>query len=570
MSEPQKHTLAAMLENSNRLYPDNIALSFVGGQPYRFSEVYAWVKNITSFLASRGIKKGDRIAILSQNMPNWGITYLAVTSMGAIAVPILTDFNENEIRKILDHSESSAIITSHRLAQKLKNSLPECLKTVIIADDFSLADRELLQSTGTVTVVRTSGEWLMDIGNEPAVNDPAEEDIAAILYTSGTTGNPKGVMLTHKNLVSNAINTGHIQKVTSDDIMLSVLPLPHTYECTIGLIIPVMNGASVWYIEKPPTAAVLIPAMQKVRPTMMLTVPLIIEKVYRLQVLPKIQGSAIMRSLFGIPFFRRQIHKIAGKKLYKTFGGNLHFFGIGGAKLAADAEQFLRDARFPYAIGYGLTETAPLLAGCSPALTRFRSTGFSLPGQQLKIDNPDPVTGEGEILARGPNIMRGYYKDEEQTKKVFTDDGWFRTGDLGTMDQDNYLYIRGRLKNMVLGPSGENIYPEEIESVINKQSMVLESIVYDMRGSLVARVHLNYEELGKYYGDVKESAKNMQLQMSELVNEKLNEIKQKVNNEVNKFSRINKIIEQQSPFEKTPTQKIKRFLYQKQEEPGRS
>jgi long-chain acyl-CoA synthetase len=570
MSEPQKHTLAAMLENSNRLYPDNIALSFVGGQPYRFSEVYAWVKNITSFLASRGIKKGDRIAILSQNMPNWGITYLAVTSMGAIAVPILTDFNENEIRKILDHSESSAIITSHRLAQKLKNSLPECLKTVIIADDFSLADRELLQSTGTVTVVRTSGEWLMDIGNEPAVNDPAEEDIAAILYTSGTTGNPKGVMLTHKNLVSNAINTGHIQKVTSDDIMLSVLPLPHTYECTIGLIIPVMNGASVWYIEKPPTAAVLIPAMQKVRPTMMLTVPLIIEKVYRLQVLPKIQGSAIMRSLFGIPFFRRQIHKIAGKKLYKTFGGNLHFFGIGGAKLAADAEQFLRDARFPYAIGYGLTETAPLLAGCSPALTRFRSTGFSLPGQQLKIDNPDPVTGEGEILARGPNIMRGYYKDEEQTKKVFTDDGWFRTGDLGTMDQDNYLYIRGRLKNMVLGPSGENIYPEEIESVINKQSMVLESIVYDMRGSLVARVHLNYEELGKYYGEVKESAKNMQLQMSELVNEKLNEIKQKVNNEVNKFSRINKIIEQQSPFEKTPTQKIKRFLYQKQEEPGRS
>ena len=192
MSEPQKHTLAAMLENSNRLYSDKIALSFVGGQPYRFSEVYAWVKNITSLLASRGIKKGDRIAILSQNMPNWGITYLTVTSMGAIAVPILTDFNENEIRKILDHSESSAIITSHRLAQKLKNSLPECLKIVILADDFSLADRELLQSTGTVTVARTSGEWLMDIENEePAVNDPAEEDIAAILYTSGTTGIPR-------------------------------------------------------------------------------------------------------------------------------------------------------------------------------------------------------------------------------------------------------------------------------------------------------------------------------------------------------------------------------------------
>jgi long-chain acyl-CoA synthetase len=571
MSIPEKQTLASMLETSNRLYHDKIALSFVGGEPYRFSEVYEWVKNISCLLASRGIKKGDRVAILSQNMPHWGIAYLAVTTMGAIAVPILTDFNENEIRKILDHSESSAIITSHRLSQKLKNSLPESLKTVIIADDFSLADRALLQSTGNIAATRTPGEWLKDIENEElSVNDPEEEDLAAILYTSGTTGNPKGVMLTHKNLVSNAINTGHIQKVTSGDIMLSVLPLPHTYECTIGFIIPVMNGASVFYIEKPPTAAVLVPAMQQVKPTMMLTVPLIIEKVYRLQVLPKIQGSAIMRSLFGMPFFRRQLHKIAGKKLYKTFGGNLHFFGIGGAKLAADAEQFLRDAGFPYAIGYGLTETSPLLAGCTPSLTRFRSTGFSLPGQLLKIDNPDPVTGEGEILAKGPNIMKGYYKDEEQTKKVFTGDGWFRTGDLGVMDEDNYLYIRGRLRNMVVGPSGENIYPEEIESVINNQSMVLESIVYEMRGSLVARVHLNYEELEKYYSELKESAKNMQLQMSELVHEKLNEIKQKVNKEVNKFSRINKIIEQPSPFEKTPTQKIKRFLYQKQEEPGRN
>ena len=579
----KKQTLKELLDNSNRLFPDKTALSFVGGAPLKYSEVYSLARDVSAMLAFSGIRKGDRVAILSQNMPNWGIAYLSITSMGAIAVPILTEFKDREIKKILDHSEANAIIVSEKMAAKLKNSLPEHLHTVIVADDFSLADRDRLQNSGSISVKQAFSEWKTDISvtqdtslqnavrNDAGQDDtlrtsePDEDDLAVILYTSGTTGNPKGVMLTHKNLVSNAINTGHIQELTDKDRLLSVLPLSHTYECTIGFLIPFMNGSSVYYIEKPPTASVLIPAMQEVKPTMMLTVPLIIEKVYKLQVLPKIQKSPVMRSLFKSPFFRRQIHKIAGKKLYKTFGGHLHFFGIGGAKLAADAEQFLRDANFPYAIGYGLTETSPLLAGCTPSLTRFRSTGFSLPGQQLKIDNPDPDTGEGEILAKGPNIMKGYYKDEEQTKKVFTSDGWFKTGDLGMIDKDNYLYIRGRLKNMVVGPSGENIYPEEIESVINNQSMVLESVVYEMRGVLVARVHLNYEELEKYYGELRQSARNMQVQMNELVNEKLNEIKTKVNDEVNKFSRLSKIIEQQSPFEKTPTQKIKRFLYQKKE-----
>ncbi len=579
----KKQTLKELLDNSNRLFPDKTALSFVGGAPLKYSEVYSLARDVSAMLAFSGIRKGDRVAILSQNMPNWGIAYLSITSMGAIAVPILTEFKDREIKKILDHSEANAIIVSEKMAAKLKNSLPEHLHTVIVADDFSLADRDRLQNSGSISVKQAFSEWKTDISvtqdtslqnavrNDAGQDDtlrtsePDEDDLAVILYTSGTTGNPKGVMLTHKNLVSNAINTGHIQELTDKDRLLSVLPLSHTYECTIGFLIPFMNGSSVYYIEKPPTASVLIPAMQEVKPTMMLTVPLIIEKVYKLQVLPQIQKSPVMRSLFKTPFFRRQIHKIAGKKLYKTFGGHLHFFGIGGAKLAADAEQFLRDANFPYAIGYGLTETSPLLAGCTPSLTRFRSTGFSLPGQQLKIDNPDPDTGEGEILAKGPNIMKGYYKDEEQTKKVFTSDGWFKTGDLGMIDKDNYLYIRGRLKNMVVGPSGENIYPEEIESVINNQSMVLESVVYEMRGVLVARVHLNYEELEKYYGELRQSARNMQVQMNELVNEKLNEIKTKVNDEVNKFSRLSKIIEQQSPFEKTPTQKIKRFLYQKKE-----
>jgi long-chain acyl-CoA synthetase len=569
MSTLQKHTLYEILENSHRLYSKKPALAFAGQEPYTYADVYKTTWELSFLLHSKGVKKGDRVAILSQNMPHWGISYFAITAMAAVTVPILTEFNEKEIKKLLEHAGASAIIVSKRLAPKLKEALPDTLHTVILADDFSLIDLNELQKTGELKILQQKEEWkttVQDITRDITV--PDENDLAAILYTSGTTGNPKGVMLTHKNLVSNAVNTTHIQELNENDRMLSVLPLAHTYECTIGFILPFMNGASLYYLEKPPTAAVLVPAMQEVRPTMMLTVPLIIEKIFKIQVLPKLTGTPLMRKLYRIPFFRRLLHKMAGKKIYKTFGGNLHFFGIGGAKLAADVEQFLRDAEFPYAIGYGLTETSPLLAGCTPSLTRYRSTGYGLPGQELKIDNPDPETGEGEILAKGPNIMVGYYKDEEQTRAVFTEDGWLKTGDLGAFDKDNFLYIRGRIKNMVVGPSGENIYPEEIEAVINNQSLVLESVVYEMSGKLIARVHLNYEELEKYYNELKETAKNIQVQMSEIVHEKLNEIKQKVNAEVNKFSRLNKIVEQQSPFEKTPTQKIKRYLYHKREEPA--
>jgi long-chain acyl-CoA synthetase len=250
------------------------------------------------------------------------------------------------------------------------------------------------------------------------------------------------------------------------------------------------------------------------------------------------------------------LHRAAGKKLLQTFGGELHFFGIGGAKLAPDVEQFLRDAEFPYAIGYGLTETAPLIAGSSPNKTRFRSTGPPIPGVDLRIYQPDPITGHGEIQVRGQNVMTGYYRDKERTNEVFTDDGWFRTGDLGILDEDGYLYIKGRSKNMILGPSGENIYPEEIESRINANPLVLESLVYDEGGQLTARVHLNYEELEKEkVGNKSES------RVTEEIKRLLEDIREQVNASASVFARLKKIIEQPEPFEKTPTKKIKRYLY---------
>ena len=336
-----------------------------------------------------------------------------------------------------------------------------------------------------------------------------------------------------------------------------MLPLSHCYEFTIGFLIPLIQGAAVYYLDKPPVAKVLLPAMQKVKPTMMLTVPLIMEKLFKTKVLPQFTSSSVTRFFYNLSFFRIKLHKIAAAKIYKMFGGELRFFGIGGALLAPEVEQFMREGNFPYAIGYGLTETSPLIAGSSPDVTKFRSTGIILPGIEVKIDQPNPETGEGEICVRGANVMKGYFKDPERTARVLSSDGWFRTGDLGMMDKDGYLYIKGRMNSMIVGPSGENIYPEEIESIINRSDYVLESIVYQDNGQLIARIHLNYELLDKELA----SSKLSETQISQHIKKKLEEIRRQVNANVSAFSRINKVIEQTEPFEKTPTKKIKRFLY---------
>ena len=385
-----------------------------------------------------------------------------------------------------------------------------------------------------------------------------EEDLASIIYTSGTTGRSKGVMLTHKNIVFNAMKGMVIQPIDETDRFLSVLPLSHTYENTLGLILPMLAGSCVYYLRKPPTPAVLLPALAEVRPTMMLTVPLIIEKIYFNKILPAFRDKMVLKLLYQIPFFRKKLNEAAGKKLLKTFGGNLKFYGIGGAKLNKSVEKFLIEAKFPYAIGYGLTETAPLLAGANPKKSVFDSTGPKIEGIELIIHNPDKETGEGEIWAKGPNVMKGYYKEPEMTKEVLTPDGWFKTGDLGALDSNNNLYIKGRLKNMIVGASGENIYPEEIESVINNFRFVVESLVIQQKGKLVAYVHLNMEELEKKYHHLKE---DMSRQFEEKKKELLAELKEYVNSKVNKFSQINKVVNQPSPFQKTATLKIKRFLY---------
>lgn len=589
MNLPSKLTFHSLLENSCSLYSDRPALSYVGNQPLTYHDVRERTAHLSSLLTALSVKEGDRVALLGQNMPHWGVAYLAITSMGAVVVPVLVDFTAPELARILEHSGAKVIIVSEKLCGLLHQELPSSLNHAILLDDFREISLGNLEMAGAINYLEERPDIPAFLGGEPQ-----EDDLAAILYTSGTTGTPKGVMLSHRNLLSNAVNTLGIQDVDTTDRLLSVLPLPHTYECTIGFLIPFMMGASVYYLEKLPTPAVLLPAMEEVKPTMMLTVPLIIEKVYQNRVVPKLQGSWLMRNLVRSRFIQKTLHKMAGKKIYKAFGGSLHFFGIGGAKLDAATELFLRDAGFPYAIGYGLTETSPLLAGCTPKKTRYRSTGFGLPNQQIKILNPDSETGVGEIIAKGPNVMLGYYREPDLTKEVFTGDGWFKTGDLGFIDEDGYLYIKGRIKNIIVSATGENIYPEDIEAVINGERNVLESLVYEIKGKLVARVHLNYQEIdmryhelremagqsyqelkesagqsyqgfkdsaGQGYQELKESASQLYEQANQKVRMRLDEIREHVNARLNRFSRLAVIEEQEEPFEKTPTKKIKRFLY---------
>ena len=535
-----------MFKETLRKFGKSNAYGFVGEESKTWERVNKDVLSVMAFLEKNGICPGDKVALLSTNMPNWGVSFFSITFMGAVVVPILPDFSNTEVSNVLEHSGAKAIFISTSLLQRIEGFQSDVLKTAILIEDFSLIYSE-------------AGSSEYDPSASPIKKyEVNEDDLASIIYTSGTTGRSKGVMLTHKNITFNAQKGRVIQPMNENDRFLSVLPLSHTYENTLGLVLPMLAGSCVYYLRKPPTPAVLIPAMAEVKPTVMLTVPLIIEKVYFNKVMPTFRDKLILKLLYKVPFFRKKLNEAAGKKLYKTFGGNLKFFGIGGAKLNKTVEKFLLEAKFPYAIGYGLTETAPLLAGANPSKSVFESTGPKIEDIELIINNPDKKTGEGEIWAKGPNVMKGYYKEPELTAAVLTPDGWFKTGDLGTLDINNNLFIKGRLKNMILSSSGENIYPEEIESIINNFRFVVESLVVQQKGKLVALVHINMEELEKKYQDLKQ---DMSKQFDEKVEEVLNELQLYVNTHVNKFSQIQKVVLQPVPFQKTATLKIKRFLY---------
>ena len=536
MREKYVDTLAKLYEYATTVYSKNQYTQWYdtkeGG--YTYASFKAKCDSLSKKLTQYGIGAGDKVAILSQSMPNWSVAFFSIVPFGRIAIPILPDSSENEVTNILTHSESKVIFVSQKLAGKVSQECRDRMTLVIDIDTFE--------------AIKVDDEKFTCDGR-PVI--PTPEDIATIIYTSGTTGSAKGVVLSHRNLASNVITCYHSCKRGEKDRWLSVLPMAHTLEMTLSMLYPMYCGATVYYLPKPPVASLLMKALKIVKPTTMLTVPLIIEKVYKGSVLPTIQKS---RTLTWMNQHMNSLMcRIIGMKLKATFGGHISFYGIGGAKLDPEVENFLLKAKFPYAIGYGLTETSPLLGYSMNRWRTVGSFGYPVYNVKLKLHNVNPETGEGEVVAKGPNVMLGYYKDPKRTKSVFTEDGWFRTNDIAVQDEKGRFYIKGRNNNMILGPSGENIYPEEIENVINNVEGVSESIVVERGGKLVALV----QSVENYIQWDNES--------EDKIYEKLDSWKAKVlkitNKNVSKASQVSSVEVMKEPFEKTATQKIRRFKY---------
>lgn len=533
MIHPERLTLPVLaLEAAARYKRRKVFEVFGDGNSYnriRYNEFGRLIRLFARRLREMNIAPGDRVMILSENRPEWPVAYFGIALAGAVSVPVLTDFSAEQIGNIAVHAGVSAVCLTGKTAPKASGTgaVP-----VINFDRFEQFLRPGDQDETALTEDRF-----------PAV---AEDDPASIIYTSGTTGLSKGVMLSHRNLVYTATATRSIFKIYPRDRFLSLVTLAHVFECTMGMLIAVMSGASTTYLNGPPAPAVLFPAAQAVRPTVMLTVPLIIEKLYRSRIEPALKAHPLYR----FPLTRPLAAAAAGRKLAGVFGGDVRFFSIGGAALAGDVERFLRKVQFPYALGYGMTEAAPLLAGTAPFKSPPGSAGRVLKGVSLRIVN-------GEIQAKGPNIMSGYYRDEKRTLESFTSDGWFKTGDLGEFDKRGYLYIKGRRKAMILGPSGENIYPEEIESLLYSSEIVEDALVYSgEKGELVALIVLSEKArtMLALIGGALDSA-------GSALGSTLLELKKAVNTRLASFSRISRIEVRTEPFEKTATRKIKRFLY---------
>jgi len=521
----EKQTLPELCFKAVQRYAKKVCFQIYrdGGLYNRLSywDLGAKVRLFASRLVKMGVKKGDRVMILAENRPEWPVAYFAAALAGAITVPVLIDFTAEQIGFIASHAGIAVLCYTDRTAKKTSEIDP------------------------AIPAIRIDEEWSPDTGENASPEtdgfpDVNEEDPASILYTSGTTGNSKGVVLSHKNLVFIAASSRSLMKIYSRDRLLSVIPLAHTYECSLGMLTAVMGGASVTYLDRPPSPAVLLPAMQTLRPTAMVTVPLFIEKICRQRVFPEMEKNP----LYKFPLTRPLVIFGAGQKLMAALGASIRIFGIGGAPLSEDVERFLRKVSFPYSPGYGLTETAPLIAGTCPYKFPLRSSGTVLKGIEVRIG------GDGDIQVRGPNVMMGYYRDEKRTRETFTEDGWFKTGDLGRLDNRGRLFIHGRIKALILGPSGENIYPEEIENILGSSSLVEDALVVPgERGELVALIVLS------------EKAQTMIAALGD----SLEELKNTVNKKLAAFSRLNRIEIQKEPFEKTPTQKIKRFLYHRRE-----
>lgn len=548
-------TLNNIIDASCVKYKDNSAIGMAMDTPLSYGDFYEKIVALAARFQREGVEKGDRIAILSENSHKWGMAYLATVRVGAVAVPILPDLPEGDVHHILNAMQVKALFISQKQVEKIYE-LRNAFKAPVITLDDYLPEISVVDILPFTSYLEEAVAALKENG-EPEFPVVEEDDIASILYTSGTSGYSKAVMLSHKNLASNAVAASSLMDIPPKAVWLSILPMSHTYEFTCGFILPLLAGGRIAYAGKTPTPAILQKLCKFEKPLLIFAVPLVLEKIYKKRVLPQIENSALLQKICKFEAGRKFIYRKIGKKLRSFFGGNLQLMGVGGAALNPDVEKFLYEAKFPYLVGYGMTESAPLIAGgpLNDPTISIGSTGKPIPGVEVDIEGADPETGIGEILARGPNVMLGYYNDAEETAAAISEDGWLSTGDLGKMDEQGNLHVCGRSKNVIIMSNGENVYPEAIEHKINSFHWVVESLVVEKDGLIEAWIYPDYEFIDEQTAGYTSNVRH------NYIDTLLDELREELNTQLPKAARLTKAFERREPFIKTATHKIKRYLY---------
>ena len=542
-----KHYFTRLQESINANW-DRPCLCNFRGEEFTYGEFATNIAKLHLLYEKVGLKKGDKVALCAKNSARWGVAFFSVNTYEAVIVPILADFHPESVNSLVDHSESLVLFTDTDIWKKLDIEKMPTVKAVVSTADFRLlyaADEKIQKADDELDTLFAekypNGFTAADV-NYPTDND---KDLAIINYTSGTTSAPKGVMLRYECISENVAFGQKRLPSYQGDTIVSMLPMAHMYGMMFELIYPICGSASVYYLGKTPTPALLLGAMAQIKPYLVITVPLVMEKIFKSKVAPVI-NKPVMKVICKIPGLNQVIFKKIRTTLLNAFGGNVREIVMGGAALNPDVEKWFKRFKLPFTVGYGMTEAAPLLAYEDWWDFASKSCGKAVDSVEVRIDSDDPRKKVGEIQARGNSIMSGYYKNEEATAAAFTADGWMRTGDLGIIDAAGNIFIKGRSKNMILSANGQNIYPEEIEAVINNQDYVIESVVVDRGASLVALVYVDGDKL---------TADGLNL------DEQMTLMRTAVNAEMPAYSKITKVEVMDQPFEKTPKMSIKRFMY---------
>lgn len=542
-----KHYLQR-LEESVKNYWERPALGNYKGETFTFGDVARQCAALHLFFREAGVAKGEKMALCAKNTARWGMSFLAGNTYEAVMVPILADFHPDNVNSLVAHSESTILFTDNEMWPKLSIDKMPLLKAVISTTDFALLYAATPQIKEAYDTLESKFEAEYPGGFKAEnVSYPTDngKDLAIINYTSGTVSVPKGVMLRYECISANVEFGQNRIPSTPNDKIVSMLPMAHMYGMMFELIYPLCGGSSIYYLGKMPTPAMLMGALAEIKPYLLITVPLVMEKIYKNKLQP-VLDKPLMKVLTHIPGVNNLIFSKIRKTLLAAFGGNIREIVMGGAALNPDIEKVFKKVKLPYTVGYGMTEAAPLMAYEDWWNFAPKSCGKPIDTVEIRIDSENPYKVVGEIQARGTNIMSGYYKNQEATDAAFTSDGWMRTGDLGLLDKKGNVFIKGRSKNMILSPNGQNIYPEEIEAVINMQPYVVESIVLGRGASLVALVYMDAEKMEQ---DAVNSDEYRKTLMAE------------VNRQMPAYSKLSDVERMNSPFEKTPKMSIKRFLY---------